>query len=190
MLIDVLDLREQMMLYLMHEGVHCVSLHVRFSEVAYNQFKDQYKFITVLREPVSRFVSHYLWSYGKPDAHARICEDFEEFLNTPRARRLGATYVEYFCGLPKDEDITSPVAIESAISNLKRMDVVGRLDDLRVFEGQLKEELGVRIRIGHENKMRQPSSKKNEIMTPELLERVRELCAPDIAVWEAIHGGD
>ncbi|WP_424930563.1 sulfotransferase family 2 domain-containing protein [Amaricoccus tamworthensis] len=186
MLIDVLDLREQMMLYHMYENVHCVSLHVRFSEVAYTQFRDQYKFITILREPISRFISHYLWSYGKTDAHARIEEEFEDFLNTPRARRLGATYVEYFCGLPKECDITAQAAIKKAISNLKRMDVVGQLDNLELFERQLKQSLGVRIRIGHENKMRQPSSKKEEIMTPELVDRVRELCAPDLAVWRAI----
>lgn len=188
MLIDVLDLREQMMLYQMFEDVRCVSLHVRFSEAAYNCFEDRYKFITILREPVSRFISHYFWSHGKPGAHARIDEDFGAFLKTPRARRLGATYVEYFCGLPKDEDITTPQAVESAIANLRRMDVVGRLDDLSDFEARVKESLGVRIRIGHENKMRQPSSKKNEIMTPELVERVHELCAPDLAVWRAIHG--
>lgn len=188
MLVDVLDLREQMMMYLMFEDVRCVSLHVRFSDTAYDLFKERYKFVTILREPVSRFVSHYFWSYGKPHAHARIEEEFPAFLETDRAKRLGATYSEYFCGLPKDEDITSDKAVAAAIANLKRMDVVGRLDDLPDFERQLKEQLKVRVRIGHENKMKQPKSKKRDIVTPELMEKVKELCAPDIAIWEALHG--
>jgi hypothetical protein len=188
MLVDVLDLREQMMLYLMFEDVRCISLHVRFSDIAYDRFHDRYKFITILREPVARFVSHYFWSFGKPEAHARIDEDFSAFLETERARRLGATYVEYFSGLPKDDDITTPAAIDAAIANLNRFNVVGKLDDLADFEAQLKKELGVRIRIGHENKMRQPVSKKREVMTPELEDRVRALCAPDIAVWNAVCG--
>lgn len=188
MLVDVLDLREQMLLYLLYEDIRCVSLHVRFSTAAHERFRDRYKFITILRDPVERFVSHYFWSHGKPAAHARIDEPFEAFLETGRARRLGASYVEYFSGLPKDADLTSDAAVAAAVSNLRRMDVVGRLDDLAGFQARLKDVLGVRIRVGHENRMRQPKSDRQIAASPETAARVRALCAPDIAVWEAIHG--
>lgn len=186
MLIDVLDLREQMFLYLLYEDVRCISLHVRFSPTAYARFNDRYKFITILREPVSRFISHYLWSYNKPHAHARIEESFADFLYTERARRMGATYVEYFSGLPKDADITAPEAVETALNNLRtKFDVVGRLDDLPAFERALHSALGVRIKIGHENKTKKNRSTVREMITdPELLQRVRALCAPDLAIWD------
>jgi len=185
MLIDVLDLREQMLLYELYRGVQCFSGHVRFSEIAYRQFGSRYSFITILREPVARFISHYFWSHGKPDAHARIDEDFAAFLETDRARRLGATYVEYFCGLPKDVDLTAQTSIDAAIANLQRFDVIGQLEDLRPFEAALKAKLGARIRIGHENKMRQATSVRDTTITPELKARAAALCAPDIAVWES-----
>jgi len=187
MLIDVLDLREQMMLYHLFEDVRCVSLHVRFSEVAHRAFKDKYKFVTVLREPVSRFISHYFWSVNKPSAHARIEEGFAEFLQTPRARRLGATYVEYYCGLPKDVDTASDMAISAAVANLKKFDVVGRLDDIPSFEFGLHQELGVRVRVGHENKATPARSSSKHDISKELRERVVELCAPDLAVWKAVN---
>ena len=187
MLVDVLDIREIMLLYLLYEDVRCISLHVRFSKVAYERFKSHYKFITILREPVSRFVSHYFWSYQKHGAHACIDENFDDFLNSDRARRMGASYVEFFCGLPKDADITSESAINSAIENLARFDVVGKLDDLKSFEHALGLELGVRLKIGHENKMRQKSTAKlDDIVTPELLKKVEILCAPDVAVWRSV----
>ena len=188
MLIDVLDLREQLLLYWLYEDVRCVSLHVRFSEVAYDQFHDRYKFITILREPISRFISHYFWSHGKPYSHARIDEDLKSFLDTRRARRLGATYVEYYAGLPKEADITSQEAINAAITNLSRFDVVGRLDDLATFEAALKHELAVRIKVGHENKMRQSIRHNKKVVTPEMRVRIEALCAPDLAVWENATG--
>ncbi len=188
MLIDVLDLREQMLLYLLYEDVRCVSAHVRFSQSAYTRFSGRYAFITLLREPVSRFISHYFWSHGKPDAHARIDEDFAAFLQTPRARRQGATYVEYFSGLPKEADTAAPAAIAAAIANLCRFDVVGKLDDLNSFRHALKSRLGVNLRIGHENKMRQPSTRRSEIVTPDLRRQVEALCAPDLAVWKSVVG--
>ena len=183
MLIDVLDLREQMMLYLMYEDIRCISLHVRFSEIAHTRFADRYKFVTILREPVSRFISHYFWSHGKPHAHARIDESFADFLETDRARRLGATYAEYYAGLPKEADITTPEAVASALANLRRFDVVGRLDDLGEFEKNLQRELGVRIKIGHENKARPAKTGRNNTLTPDLREKVVKLCAPDLAIW-------
>ncbi|SLN64278.1 sulfotransferase family 2 domain-containing protein [Roseisalinus antarcticus] len=186
LLVDVLDLREQMLLYLMFEGVRGISLHVRFSEIAWERFETDYKFVTILRDPVDRFVSHYNWSREKPGAHARIEEPFDAFLDTDRARRLGATYVEYFCGLPKEADITGSEAIARAGATLGRFDVVGSLSDLPAFTGALRRELGVRIRIGHENRARTSTAAVTaRTLTPAQRERVEALCAPDIAVWQA-----
>ena len=186
MLVDVLDLREQMLLYLMFEEVRCVSLHVRFSIKAYELFSSQYKFITILRDPVERFISHYYWSYGKPGAHARIEDDLPAFLETDRARRMGAMYVEFFCGLPKDADIRSDKAIAAAIANLERFDVVGRLDDLPRFQGDLKTALGVGVRIGHQNKSRSPSAQKIDQISPTHLEAINNICEPDLNVWNKL----
>lgn len=187
MLVDVLDLREQMLLYHMFEDVRGISLHVRFSQVAWDRFSDSYKFVTILRDPVARFLSHYNWSYDKPHAHARIEEEFETFLDTERARRLGATFVEYYCGLPSDTDIRSDAAIAAAIANLDRFAVVGDLADLPTFERDIREALGVRVRIAHENRA---SAGRKFVRASELdaatMDKVRALCAPDIAVWDAV----
>lgn len=186
MLIDVLDLREQMLLYHMFEGVRGISLHVRFSQAAYDAFADQYKFVTIMRDPVARFLSHYNWSYNKPHAHARIEESFDAFLETDRAVRLGATYVEYYCGLPKDADVTSSAAIAAAVENLKKFSVIGDLSNLRKFETDIKETLQVKVKIQHENRA---TEQRKVVRASELSEvamtQVKALCAPDIAVYEA-----
>ena len=188
MLSDVASLREQMMLYLLYDDVRCVSLHVRFSEVAHARFKDRYKFVTILRAPEERFISNYFWSFGKTGAHGCIDEDFDTFLDTERARRLGATYSEFYSGLPISSDFASDEAVARAVKNLDKFDVVGRLDDLPEFEERLKATLGVRIRVGYENKMNVGNSEARQSLTPEQMSRVEELCRPDLAVWEHVAG--
>lgn len=187
-LVDVLDLREQMLLYLLFQDVRCISAHVRFSNVAYRMFHDRYRFITILRDPVSRFLSHYRWNLRNPADHAHLNVPFEEFLEGPRAQRLGAMYVEYFGGLPIDADIRSEDAIRLAIQNLRNFDVVGRLDRLDEFRAQIKEKLGVRLKIGHENENR--SGKLGELsdLAPRMREKLMEICAPDVAVWNSVSG--
>nr|WP_281271246.1 sulfotransferase family 2 domain-containing protein [Jannaschia seohaensis] len=190
MLVDVLDLREQMLLYLMYEDVRCISLHVRFSEVAYDRFRERYKFITILRDPAARFLSHYNWSFDKPNAHARIEEPLEEFLTTDRARQMGASYSEFFSGLPSDADFGSAEAIERAVLNLKKFSAVGRLDDLDGFRAQLRDRLGIRVRIGHENRGgKGRSSLTLSDLAPETKAEIQRICAPDIAVYERAFAG-
>lgn len=186
MLVDVLDLREQMFLYLLFEDVRCVSLHVRYSESAHNLFHGMYKFITILREPVSRFISHYFWSYGKSHAHARIEEPIEEFIQTERAKQLGATYSEFFSGLPKLTDFASDDAVVAAISNLNKFDVVGTLDDLPAFAENVRSEIGIKIRIGHENRSRRSLSEVKRVISPEVRQKIEELCEPDVRIWKSI----
>lgn len=188
MLVDVLDLREQMMLYLMYEDVSCVSLHVRFSNAAFENFSHRYKFVTMLREPVERFISHYYWSYGKSNAHARIEETLEDFLETDRAQKLGSTYSEYYSGFDKEQCFRSPEAISSAVNNLKKFDVVGRLDKLEDFQVKLKNELGVTIKVGHENKgaaskVDSSHAKPKYGIEDKTREKIRIICKPDIQIW-------
>ena len=186
MLIDVLDLREQMLLYLLYEDVRCVSLHVRFSNAAYERFSDRYKFITILREPVSRFISHYNWSSARPGSHGYIEPDFDAFLGSERAARLGAEYAEFFADLPARADIRSDEAVSAAIANLGKFSVVGRLDDLQGFTAALRKELGIRCRIGTDNKTeKRPDLIRYSTLNEAQKERVLELCAPDRAIWSA-----
>lgn len=191
MLIDVINLRKQMMLYLLYDDVRCVSLHVPFSRAAYREFHQTYKFITILREPVARFISHYNWSSGRPGSHGYIEESFDEFLTSERAWRMGAEYVEMFADLPTSADIRTSEAVNMAISNLAAFDVIGRLDDLEGFAKDIHSTLGVRVKIGHENKA--PGGAKNvstKDLSPEQMEKIRDVCAPDIAVWNGVFGPD
>ena len=183
LLVDVLDLREQMLLYLLFEDVRCVSAHVRFSAAAYTRFAGRYKFVTILRNPVDRFVSHYRWNRRMTEDHGHIALGFEAFLATERAQRYGAMMVEYFSGLPKEADTRSPEAVEVAQANLARFDVVGHLEDLPAFEADLRRRLGISVRIGHENSDARDARRGLSDLAPEIRARVEAICAPDLAVW-------
>ena len=189
MLIDVAAFREQLFLYLLYDDVRGIALHVPFSDIAYENFSHKYKFITVLREPVSRFISHYFWSYMRANDHARIEEELDQFLETPRARRMGASYVEYYSGQPTAPDLSEPYLIEKSISNLQnRFALVGSLDDLTDFRHQLKKQIGVSVRFGRENNSKRIQQEVTGTVMSTLRERLNEVCAPDIAVWRSVFG--
>jgi hypothetical protein len=180
---QVLDLREQILVYHMYSRFRCIAAHVQFSECAYERFANTYKFITVLREPVSRYISHYFWDLNGIEEWARITVGIDAFIESEMGARYGTLFGEFFSGLPSDSDFGSPQAVEAAKRNLDKFAVVGFLDDMPRFEQDLKRELGVSIAIRHQNKSKVQDQTKKKLVTQEIRQRITELCAPDIEIY-------
>ena len=179
----VSELREMMLLYMLFSDVRCVSAHIPFSDAAFDAFGDRYAFITILRDPVDRFISNYFWSHDRPDAHYRIAEPLEDFLSTDRARAVGSTYARYFCGEPGH--IFGTAQVDAAVRNLHRMSFVGFLDQIDDFEAALHRLTGRRIRIGKEN-IRGTGSKRDAILSGPLRDKILEVCAADREIWNGV----
>jgi hypothetical protein len=181
----VFEFREMMLLYLLYSDVRCISAHIPFSTTAHGRFGDRYRFATILREPVDRFISHFLWSHNRPEGHAHIKEDLPEFVLTERAQAMGATYARYFCGAALSAKSVMAEGVARAVANLRKLDYVGFLDDMPAFESQLRLATGKRIRIGRENVGRQKEMHRR-IRESDLLRTISDLCAPDREIWQAI----
>jgi hypothetical protein len=185
LLAGVLQFREVMLLYMMYSDVRCVSAHIPFSNVAHDRFHGKYLFVTLLRDPVERFISHFFWSYGKAHAHGGIDEELADFLGSERARALGSTFVRYFSGRPPGYGSTLTQGVDQAIRNLRLMDHVGFLDDVARFGTTLRELTGKRMRIGREN-VGAHKSKYAGILDGALRRAILDVCAPDREIWDAI----
>ena len=181
---DVWAFRELMFLYFLYCDKRCVAGHAPFSDVAFDTFSERYAFVTVLRDPVERFVSNFYWNKSRPVGDRRIEESFDEFLDSEQAARLGSTYVRYFCGHSGAERFTAK-DVDRSIHNLRRLSCVGFTDDMGRFEQSLRGLTGKRLNIGKEN-VRHTSDKYQAILSGPLREKVLAACAADRAIWDAV----
>ncbi|MGI9263474.1 MAG: sulfotransferase family 2 domain-containing protein [Gammaproteobacteria bacterium] len=177
------EFREKLLLYHLHNGARCVSAHVRFSKVAYDNFHSTHGFVTILRDPVERFVSHFFYGAGR-EGHMSIDMTLEDFIDSEEGRQYGAAYCDYFSGLNPFEDFGSSDAIASAKKNLALFAVVGFLDDLDDFRQKISREFGFRPRIGHKNRGATPKPVIGDTLSPEILDRIDVLCSPDREIFE------
>ncbi|MDH3707706.1 MAG: sulfotransferase family 2 domain-containing protein [Acidimicrobiia bacterium] len=175
--------RDSLLLYvLLADQPKLVLGHVRYRD-RYTDYLDRFHFVTVLRDPVERFISLYQYRRYKEGVDVPVSGSFEDFIDKPRWQKEGHAYVEVFCGRD-DLDRRSDAAVEAAVENLGRFEVVGFTDQLDRFATDVGSCVGREVHIPRLNKSPAPDDDRE--ISAELLARTHEICAPDIALFEAM----
>lgn len=181
----VFKLRHHLFIYYMNQGIRYISGHVCFSDLAYHHFKNNYQFITVLRNPVKRWISHFFFNTAKPsgDPH-KINNDIATFLKTEQAKDYGHQYVKYIGGVDPTGEYTKQQAIDRAKDNLNKFSLVGCLEDLPKFKRQFAKRFKVKLQIAKKNKGPKSSSFIQSVISPEIRKEIERLCRPDLEVYQ------
>lgn len=180
----ILQVREEALLYALCEGQSkFISGHHGFSPLAGNYFGADYTVFTVLREPVERFISEYFYNKTKQSGHFKLDIELDSYLETKRAVDSAKVYLHYL-GVSEQGYSQSPhFSVASAISNLKKVEIIGFMDDMPALVAQLEHYLARKIRVPHLNK--NPSSDYMSKVTSSQLEKIKGLCAEDIEIYNA-----
>lgn len=164
---------------LMVRGVRCIGGHVQYRPDLRDHGGHDYAFVTLLRHPVDRFISHYFYLQRRHPDPTRP-KTLEAFLDTPDAARLGSQYLFYFGGHSWVRSTDPARAVRRARAALAGFDLVGDLSDPSGFVRELRRLVGGPLPLLHRNRAphggRVPASVRA---------RVAAVCAPDLAIWDA-----
>lgn len=182
---NVLDYRNLLLIYFLNlNHTKLIAGHFCFSDPAYQDFKDKYVFVTVLRDPVKRWISAFFYNKYREESDWKITEEILEFLNTKRAKANGCEYVKKLYGtVSPDIDYASESAIEIAKKNLAKFEIVGILEDIVRFREEFKKRFRVNLDVGLRNKGPKSPDFMKSIVSEEIEEKIREICKPDLAIY-------
>ena len=160
-------------------GKRMIAGHVQYDPDLHDGAASGYRFVTLLRDPVDRFVSHYHYVQRKHPNPERA-DTLAAFLKTQDARRLASQYLFYFAGKSQKAAPETAPLVARAIANLSRFDIVGDLGKPHVFARDLRRLTGLPLLRWYRNAApiptRVPASLRSEI---------EALCAPDIAIYQS-----
>ncbi|MBE9045936.1 sulfotransferase family 2 domain-containing protein [Pleurocapsales cyanobacterium LEGE 10410] len=186
---DMWQYREKLLLYNMSlKTMKYISGHFYYSEKAMREFKDEWSFVTLLRDPVSRWFSHYFMDRysNRAPSFARINLDLEEFLETESAKHFALFYVIAFNdGISLDE-ASSSEAIEQAIVNINKFTLVGVLEKIDAFVAEYKQIFNAELNIPRLNSSVVSKTQQKSLVTDAIKYRVEEMCQPSMRVYEAV----
>lgn len=181
----VLRFRENLLLYELEKGCGFVSGHYAFSNRAYTRHHPRYKFMTLLRDPVARFLSSYFFNSRKAeDSPWKIQESLEEYIDSDHGKRLGQDYVRFLGGVRSDGRYDSDEALVQARANLRKFDLVGVIEDTESLGRQLEKKCGLKIRIGKKNKSPVSKRDRESLVTPEIRRAIENICARDQILYK------
>jgi len=176
-------LRIDLLHYFMWKDYYYTGGHVPFNSVIYENFKSSYKFVTVLRDPVERYISEYFYNYNR-DHQAKVDIPIEEYIYSEIGIRNASKLCEYLCGNRSYDPYEMQVNFNNAKLNLDNFSVIGFTDDMEQFRTHLKEALGTTIKIGVENKRKTSQKSVNDQITPSIRKEIERLCSLDTELYE------
>jgi len=170
---------EQLLLYYMNQRrTMCIVGHVPFSRIAHNNFSDEYAFITILRNPVERYISEFF--YNKHHSLAVSNMELEEYLDSDYGRAQGTQYVLFVGGRSNGNDHLSKKAVDRALDNLTRYAVIGFIEESKDFSERCRERFGIELHLGTLNLT--PESKARNLITNSIRTRIESICQRDLEI--------
>jgi hypothetical protein len=145
-----------------------ISGHVTINSALLKQYQQEYAFITILRDPVERFISNYIFNKltnstnimlpnnihtNGSDDHStdNIISEAKNILTSQRGWQMANSPSMYITGrYPQNADDAKSMQAEVA-ENLALFKVVGFLDNLTAFEKDCSALTGREIKIGQRN---------------------------------------
>ena len=172
---------EALLLYHMYKSkTQCIAGHIPYSKLAYEKFGDKYAFITLLRNPVERWISEYF--YNRQSGRANASMSIEEYAVSERGLVQGTEYVLFMGGRANQNDHISNKAIKRAVSNLDNFRLIGFVEDMQGFADRFAQEFGPTLNIGRENVT--TANEGRDSISAELMTQIENICEPDLEIYQ------
>jgi hypothetical protein len=163
----------------------CLMGHYRFSRETIERYKNEWNFMTVIRDPVDRWYSHYFYNKNT-NSIFNIDMELHEFVETELALSMGSEYVSVITGEREIKKLRSQRYIKETINILREFAVVGNLENLDKFYNDFKKKFGASLSIPHLNITSNNKRKGWEHIPDTIHQKVLEFCQPDIEIYRSI----
>lgn len=148
--------------YHLNTRARFISGHYPLNGAILQQHSRQFHFITVLRDPVDRWKSNYIWNKQLPDPEGTnlpssrfdgtIEDEFAAVISSGMGELMGSVATNIFAGgLLTDDRVKSISLSKTAVENLRQFSIIGILENLPQFADEVSRLIGKRIKIRTEN---------------------------------------
>jgi hypothetical protein len=176
------DYREELLLAALGtRRLRYVSGHYRISREILEKYQSDWHFLTVLRDPVERWISEYFFNRYKRLDHCRTERGLVSYVRSARGYNSARTYLRLFGGWHREAD--RELCIDRAMRTLEQFRIVGTTERSDLLAGRIHEVLGFTIEPDRRNENPISQDERQKLVTPALRKRIASMCADDLLVY-------
>ena len=186
--LDILSYREYLLNYFLASDTNkYVMGHFKCTKETRSRYQDTWQFITLIRDPVKRWYSHYYFDrYREKNLKYKKTDlELATYLDSVEGHQNARLYTRHFSEFVNGRDEISMEHAETAIENILGFDVYGILENLDAFNDSYHKSTGVKLKIPYKNKNPKKGYRKAEI-SEELVQRIEELWKEDKRIYSAV----
>jgi len=172
-------LREKMMLAYMCADYQLIHGHVFFSDKMWEHFGQDYKIVTVMRDPVKRALSNFRMNV----ANGIHSADPDEWMDGIQGRNHASVNLRYLSGQADIKAGDEKTLLPRALEALDKIALVGILEEMDVFLDRFEDMFGARLKMHRYNLAK---GERLELSAAQM-DRLKDLCAADITLYEAAY---
>ena len=182
----VMKLRSEILAYYMcQKHINYISGHFSFSSKLYEHFSHKYAFITILRNPIKRWVSSYFYNKNRqPSQHRKLDDiDIEKYLQSSYGKSQGCEYSKFLGGIDLDGNFTTKESVKQAKENLHKFRLVGFLEDMDGFLEQFYQCFGRKLNLGYLNQKSTSEAVEMAQIEEKYGQEIAEICKFDLDIY-------
>ncbi|AWF81920.1 hypothetical protein BTJ40_14405 [Microbulbifer sp. A4B17] len=144
-------------------------------------FSDEWNFLTVLRNPVDRWISLYTYNTYKKSQWDRNALPLNKYIESEVGNMAGQAFIRYFSNF---NGSCASEHIEQALQNLHQFSIVGTTGHLDILTTQIAKDFDIKLDIPKINK--NPNSKLSlEIKSDsKTVKKIEKVCQYDMEIYE------
>lgn len=196
--------RNYLLAYFLHSGRKLIYGHLPVSRQLVEAFKKEVAFVTVLRDPVARWKSNYIYDrINNQDPSALPCrnsgcdleKELNDLLQSDRALQLAYVPTMMLTGKFPASRSEAETLSQVMIETIKSFAVVGFTDDLPAFVSSFERATGVKIDVPRKNITALQSADENGILykdlsalfeRPAIIRKIEKLCEVEQKTFQVL----
>lgn len=157
--------------------------HVACRPLFVKSFNNDWNFITILRNPINRWVSEYVYNTFKKDNWYKNTLPIDEYIKSESGKITGISFLRYFSTMPENYTEGFNEFIEEAINNLNQFSIVGIFEDLDSFSSMFSEQFNKKLYIKKKNESPNNQASDDIKSNKVIMKQIEQLCEPDIRIY-------
>ena len=149
-------------------------------------FRDQWHFITILRNPIERWISEYTYNTYKSHKWAKNILSLEDYLLSEKGKGTAESFLRYFSNIPYPYEGETQIYIEEAVKNLRSFSVVGTLEDFDGWCNRFETVFGTKLVVKRTNTSPKKETSEQIKNDDRIMKMIAKLCESDMQIYQRI----